>query len=67
MLATYAETGAHVAIKYLSDDLRADPAFLAAFRDEARIMVELADPHIVRLYEYVETRHTPPQIGRAHV
>ena len=30
--------------------------FLNEFRQEARIMVELNDPTIVRLYEYVETR-----------
>ncbi|MCW2878953.1 MAG: Serine/threonine protein kinaselike protein [Sphaerisporangium sp.] len=55
VLATYSGTGAHVAIKYLSDDLRSDPYFLAAFREEARTMVEITDPNIVRFYEYVES------------
>jgi hypothetical protein len=55
VLATYTGTGAHVAIKYLSERLRHDPAFLAGFRAEARVMVELNDPNIVRLYEYIET------------
>ncbi|GAA1279396.1 hypothetical protein GCM10009677_37320 [Sphaerisporangium rubeum] len=55
VLATYEETGAHVAIKYLSDELRSDPRFLAAFRDEARTMVEIDNPNIVRFYEYVES------------
>ena len=32
-----------------------DPEFLAGFRAEARVMVELDDPDIVRLYEYVES------------
>jgi serine/threonine-protein kinase len=56
VLATYSTTGAYVAIKYLHDGLRGDPRFLRGFRQEARIMVELNDPAIVRLYEYVETR-----------
>ncbi|MEZ0076851.1 serine/threonine-protein kinase [Planotetraspora sp. GP83] len=56
VLATYSTTGAYVAIKYLRDELRRDPRFLAGFRHEARVMVELNDPNIVRLYEYVETR-----------
>ncbi|ETK35710.1 serine/threonine-protein kinase [Microbispora sp. ATCC PTA-5024] len=56
VLATYSTTGAYVAIKYLRDELRADPRFLSGFRREARVMVELNDPNIVRLYEYVESR-----------
>jgi serine/threonine protein kinase len=55
VLATYSETDAHVAIKYLSDELRSDPRFRIAFRDEARRMVEIGDPNIVRFYEYVES------------
>ncbi|GIH47231.1 serine/threonine protein kinase [Microbispora rosea] len=56
VLATYVTTGAYVAIKYLREELRQDRRFLAGFRHEARIMVELNDPSIVRLYEYVEAR-----------
>ncbi|GII55185.1 hypothetical protein Pth03_35740 [Planotetraspora thailandica] len=56
VLATYTTTGAYVAIKYLRDELRGNRRFLNDFRQEARIMVELNDPSIVRLYEYVETR-----------
>ncbi|WP_208761566.1 serine/threonine-protein kinase [Microbispora hainanensis] len=56
VLATYVTTGAYVAIKYLREELRQDRRFLAEFRHEARIMVELNDPNIVRLYEYVEAR-----------
>ncbi|MBB5133267.1 serine/threonine-protein kinase [Thermocatellispora tengchongensis] len=55
MLATYAATGAYVAIRYLRPLLWADPEFLARFRDEARHLVELENPHVVRLHEYVET------------
>ncbi|WP_433218150.1 serine/threonine-protein kinase [Microtetraspora malaysiensis] len=55
VLATYKTTGALVAVKYLRPELREDPRFLAGFRSEARVMVEINDPNIVRLYEYVET------------
>ncbi|GGL30819.1 serine/threonine-protein kinase [Planomonospora parontospora] len=54
VLARHDESGVHVAIKYLSESLRDDPGFLARFRDEARLLVELADPNVTRLYEYVE-------------
>ncbi|WFE42809.1 serine/threonine-protein kinase [Verrucosispora sp. WMMD1129] len=52
-LAVHDATGTAVAIKYLTtgpDDelLRAD------FRDEARRLADIDDPHICRLYEYVE-------------
>ncbi|XVQ88211.1 protein kinase domain-containing protein [Microbispora siamensis] len=56
VLATYVTTGAYVAIKYLREELRRDRRFLTGFRHEARVMVELNDPNIVRLYEYVEAR-----------
>ncbi|MFI6800961.1 protein kinase domain-containing protein [Streptosporangium canum] len=54
VLATYASTGAYVAIKYLNAAMRDDPWFVARFREEARVMVELCDPNVVRLYEYYE-------------
>ncbi|MER5319895.1 serine/threonine-protein kinase [Streptosporangium roseum] len=54
VLATYASTGAYVAIKYLNAAMRDDPWFVARFREEARVMVELRDPNIVRFYEYYE-------------
>ncbi|WP_436760841.1 protein kinase domain-containing protein [Streptosporangium sp. V21-05] len=54
VLATYAPTGAYVAIKYLNSALRDDHRFLARFRAEARVMVELRDPNVVQLYEYYE-------------
>ncbi|MEV5408707.1 protein kinase [Thermopolyspora sp. NPDC052614] len=43
-----------VAIKYLSDELRADLGFVARFRHEARLLAILRSPHAARLYEYVE-------------
>ncbi|WP_169947864.1 serine/threonine-protein kinase [Microbispora sp. H11081] len=55
VLAVHEQSGATVAIKYLSEDLRRDGGFVARFRQEARLLVELDDPHVVRLYEYLET------------
>ncbi|MFD0890291.1 serine/threonine-protein kinase, partial [Streptosporangium algeriense] len=54
VLATYTATGAYVAIKYLNAALRSDHGFLARFREEARVMVELYDPNVVQFYEYYE-------------
>src|SRR4051794_29106265 len=54
-LAVHGPTGRPVAVKYLDDGLRADPGFLADFRDEARLLADVADPHVVRLFEYVES------------
>ncbi|GAA0392028.1 hypothetical protein Acor_17800 [Acrocarpospora corrugata] len=55
VLAVHEASGAHVAIKYLSEDLRGQPGFLDGFRAEARLLVEVDDPHVVKLYEYVQT------------
>ena len=55
MLARHDATGTAVAIKYLLPDLRADPDFAALFRSEAQALGTLDDPHVVRLYEYVES------------
>ncbi|WBB76423.1 protein kinase [Micromonospora sp. WMMD1128] len=57
VLATHDVTGTPVAIKYLVRDLGADSSFRAAFRDEARLLGEVDDPHVSRLYEYVESSH----------
>ncbi|MER6125068.1 serine/threonine-protein kinase [Streptomyces sp. NPDC001795] len=55
VLATQDATGTPVAIKYLSDRLCDDERFLAGFRTEARLLGTLGSPHVVQLYEYVET------------
>ncbi|GGO01344.1 hypothetical protein GCM10010116_02460 [Microbispora rosea subsp. aerata] len=55
VLAVHERSGAPVAIKYLSETLRRDEEFVARFRQEARLLVELNDPNVVRLYEYLET------------
>lgn len=55
MLGTHDATGTPVAIKFLVDDLGGDASFRAAFRDEARLLGEIDDPHVCRLYEYIES------------
>ncbi|GIE97719.1 serine/threonine-protein kinase [Paractinoplanes rishiriensis] len=55
VLATHDATGTPVAIKYLVRSLGDDASFRAAFRNEARLLGEIDDPHISRLYEYVES------------
>ncbi|MFI6601315.1 serine/threonine-protein kinase [Nonomuraea sp. NPDC050536] len=54
-LATYQATGAYVAIKYLNATLRRDDEFMARFRTDSHALVEIDDPNVVKLYEYVET------------
>lgn len=46
--------GRLVAIKELAPSLLAAPGFLERFRAEARVLGGLDDPHVVRLYDYVE-------------
>ena len=54
MLARHDGSGTLVAIKYLKQDLLSDAEFTEAFRSEASILASLNDPHVVRLYEYLE-------------
>ena len=44
-----------VAIKELAATLRGDGEFVARFRNEARQLARFDDPHIVRIYDFVET------------
>ncbi|MBG0566597.1 serine/threonine-protein kinase [Actinoplanes aureus] len=55
VLATHDPTGTPVAIKYLVRGLGDDASFRAAFRKEAQLLGEIDDPHVSRLYEYVES------------
>lgn len=55
VLASRDHDGAQVAIKYLSDDLRADVGFVARFRHEARLLGTMRSPYNARLIDYVET------------
>ncbi len=55
VLARHDASGTPVAIKYLRADLLADPEFARMFRAEAAALASLADPNVVRLYEYIES------------
>ncbi|MFJ8076306.1 protein kinase [Streptomyces sp. NPDC096176] len=54
VLAVHGATGVPVAVKYLSERLRADAGFVREFRAEAQLLGGLDSPFVVRLYEYVE-------------
>ncbi|GAA0915323.1 serine/threonine-protein kinase [Nonomuraea longicatena] len=56
VLAASAHDEARVAIKYLSEELRADVGFVARFRHEARLLSTMRGPHNARLIDYLETR-----------
>jgi serine/threonine-protein kinase len=55
VLARHDGSGTLVAIKYLRQNLLSDPEFTEAFRSEAAILASVNDPHVVRLYEYIES------------
>ncbi|GLY26140.1 serine/threonine-protein kinase [Micromonospora sp. NBRC 101691] len=57
VLAVHDATGTPTAIKYLVGKVGDDPSFRAAFRAEAELLAAIDDPHVARLYEYVETAH----------
>ena len=44
-----------VAVKVLPPDLTSDPAVRRRFAREARLLASLDHPHVVRIYDYVET------------
>ena len=54
VLARHDASGVLAAVKYLHPDLLSDPEHTALFRAEAATLHEIDDPHVVRLYEYVE-------------
>jgi hypothetical protein len=54
-LATHTATGALVAIRYLADDRRHDEVWLATYRADNRLLAAVDSPHLVGLYEYVES------------
>jgi Protein kinase domain/Protein of unknown function (DUF3048) N-terminal domain/Protein of unknown function (DUF3048) C-terminal domain/IPT/TIG domain len=55
VLARHDESGTLVAIKYLRPNLLADMRFAEMFRGEAAVLASMDDPHVVRLYEYIES------------
>ncbi|MFI9591594.1 serine/threonine-protein kinase [Nonomuraea sp. NPDC052265] len=54
VLAVRDSDGLPVAIKHLSEALRADGEFAARFRAEAGVIGEIDSPHTARLLDYVE-------------
>lgn len=54
-LSTYQATGAYVAVKYLNATLRRDAEFMRRYRADAAALVELDEPDMVKVHEYVET------------
>ncbi|RKN39656.1 serine/threonine-protein kinase [Micromonospora endolithica] len=54
-LAVHDATGTPVAVKYLTAGIGDDPSFRDTFRAEARLLADIDDPHVSRLYEYVES------------
>ncbi|MEU8268713.1 serine/threonine-protein kinase [Sphaerisporangium sp. NPDC049002] len=54
VMARHEADQSYVAIKYLSDELCADPGFIIRFRHEARLLELIDSPHAARFYEYVE-------------
>jgi eukaryotic-like serine/threonine-protein kinase len=55
VLARHDTSGTLVAIKYLRWDLLSDARFAEMFRSEAAVLASMDDPHVVRLYEYIES------------
>jgi serine/threonine protein kinase len=65
-LAEHAVLGRKVAVKVLSDALRADPAARRRFVREARAAAALDHPNIVRVFD-VNMNHEPPYLVMEHV
>jgi eukaryotic-like serine/threonine-protein kinase len=55
VLARHDAAGTLVAIKYLRRELLCDARFAEMFRGEAAVLAAMDDPHVVRLYEYIES------------
>ena len=55
VLARHDGSGTLVAIKYLRRELLSDARFAEMFRGEAAVLASMDDPHVVRLYEYIES------------
>ncbi|MFB9927722.1 protein kinase [Amycolatopsis halotolerans] len=55
VLAKHQQSGRMVAIKYLLAEYLADPDIAAGFRREAWLLSGVRSPHVVRLFDFVET------------
>jgi serine/threonine protein kinase len=61
--ATYAPTGASVALKVLHPEFASDPVLSARFRREASVLASLRDPHTVKTYEHGQAADGTPYIA----
>ncbi|WP_051791459.1 protein kinase domain-containing protein [Amycolatopsis jejuensis] len=57
VLAKHEASGQLTAIKYLQPDLLADARIVDGFRREAWLLSGVRSPHVVRLFDFVETPH----------
>ncbi|ATY11799.1 serine/threonine protein kinase [Amycolatopsis sp. AA4] len=55
VLAKHQQSGRMVAIKYLLAEYLADPEIAAGFRREAWLLSGVRSPHVVQLFDFVET------------
>ncbi|GAA2094945.1 serine/threonine-protein kinase [Actinomadura alba] len=55
VLARHDRSGTLVAVKYLAPGLAGDQRFVELFRNEARMLARVTDPHVARLHEFVVT------------
>ncbi|SEO87372.1 serine/threonine-protein kinase [Amycolatopsis saalfeldensis] len=55
VLAKHEDSGKMAAIKYLHADFLADARIVAGFRHEAWMLSGVRSPHVVRLFDFVET------------
>ena len=55
VMARHDASGTLVAIKFLRQELLSDAEFAEMFRGEAAVLASINDPHVVRLYDYVES------------
>ncbi|GAA2420149.1 hypothetical protein GCM10010191_34210 [Actinomadura vinacea] len=64
VLARHDENGGPVAIKYLARR-DGDDGDIARLRDEAAMLARVTDPHVVRLYRFVTSRHGAAMVMEA--
>ncbi|MQY03756.1 serine/threonine-protein kinase [Actinomadura macrotermitis] len=55
VLARHESSGHPVAVKYLAPALLGNPRARETFRSEAELLKRVTDPHVTRLFDYIET------------
>jgi len=61
-LADHAGLGTQVAVKFMSKELAADPALVARFGHEAKLVARIKSPHVVEIFDYATTSDGIPCI-----